>query len=468
MKILGLGLDLRGNPLFAAKEEEQVTNKLVNAIDRNIDEIQRLSTTTTKAVAFRGEVQRQVLDPGDPRQAGWTFLLNKNDPLLNSLKEILRPLAKHRGMENHEDPLLFNDKTTDWFEWLNNNYYALKLEGKKSPQYILIVGTPQQVPFRFQSVLSTVANVGRLDFDSLEDLQTYVDKIIRLEAVPDPVLEREAIFFAPDFGLPDPTYFSREYMAKPLSQHVQNNLKITSHCLFGREATKDNLVSTLRSHKPAIIYTASHGLGAINEPFEVQKRINGGICCQYQNQSGLNSIFTADDVPNGQFLEGSIFFQFACFGYGTPAISDFSHWLDGFTKRNTEADFVAALPKRLLAHPKGPIAYIGHLDMAFLHGFANVQSPHIVDRWHDRIEPFKAAIDNLLGVQPSGFSMLDMNRRYSVCNALITSIYDLQRKGDYTWTTERKRRFLDRWITRNDAQNYMILGDPGASLRIPS
>ena len=41
-------------------------------------------------------------------------------------------------------------------------------------------------------------------------------------------------------------------------------------------------------------------------------------------------LITAEDVDGEQpFLEGSVVFQFACFGYGTPAESDFRHWLGG-------------------------------------------------------------------------------------------------------------------------------------------
>ena len=37
------------------------------------------------------------------------------------------------------------------------------------------------------------------------------------------------------------------------------------------------------------------------------------------------------------------------------------------------------------------------------------------------------------------------------------------------WEQLRLReRFIDAWITRSDAQNYMIYGDPAARLRIPS
>jgi hypothetical protein len=183
----------------------------------------------------------------------------------------------------------------------------------------------------------------------------------------------------------------------------------------------------------------------------------------------LDDLFAGEDIPMEEpFLEGAVFFQFACFGYGTPAESDYTHWLQNVPEKYAQEDFVAALPKRLLAHPRGPIAYIGHLDTAFLHGFADPGEPQTLDRWHTRIEPFVAAINRLLGVQPSGLAMEDMNNRYSVCNAILTNTYDRQQRGTLKWTDELGRRFLDYWIIRSDAQNYMIFGDPAAHLRIPT
>jgi hypothetical protein len=331
------------------------------------------------------------------------------------------------------------------------------------------VGGPDWVPFRFQSILDTVANVGRVDFDALDDLKHYVDKLIRLETAAEPVVAREAILFAPDGGLSDPTYFSREYMVKPLAEHIRDTFGLETKAIVGDDATKANLLDVLGISNPALVYTASHGLGATTEPFEAQKRYNGAICCQQTGALTLDSLFTADDVPLDQpFLEGAVFFQFACFGCGTPAQSDYAHWLEGVPEQYTQRDFVAALPKRLLAHPRGPIAFIGHLDTAFLHGFADVEAPHILDRWHTRIAPFLKAVNELLGVQPAGLAMRDMNTRYSLCNAQLTNTYDRQSRGTLKWNARLEARFLDTWITRGDAQNYMILGDPAAGLRMPT
>lgn len=150
--------------------------------------------------------------------------------------------------------------------------------------------------------------------------------------------------------------------------------------------------------------------------------------------------------------------------------SDYAHWFPesgGVPKQYTEADFVAALPRKLLAHPRGPIVFIGHLDTASLHGFVDVEAPHILERWHNRIAQFVKAVNQILQVQPSGLAMHDMNMKYAVCNALITNTYDRQHLGRLKWTPQLEANFLDNWISRGDAQNYMIFGDPAARLRVP-
>jgi hypothetical protein len=469
VKILALGVDRRGQPLIPPTDEQVFVDSLIQALAQNAESLRALTRGASAGVAFRGEVVRRVVDAGDPRAAGWSFLLHADDPRRGALTEALAPLARWRGMAEPGAPLIFRGEPPEsWFDWLNDNYHSLDLEGKKPPAYVLIVGGPQQVPFAFQSLMHTIASVGRVAFDDIQDLETYVSKLLRIEKAPEPTVGRDVVLFAPDGGSSDPTYFSREYMAKPLGEHIRDDLGFHTVERFAKAATKTNLVSALSGQRPALVYTASHGLGASGEPLDVQKRLNGAICCQHRGPLTEEALVSADDVPtDGVFAEGSVFFQFACYGYGTPAESDFSHWFRDSPERLATEDFIAALPKRLLAHPRGPIAYVGHLDTAFLHGFAEVASPHALERWHTRIAPFKSAVDRLLGVQPSGLAMEDMSRRYAVCNAVLTNAYDRQRRGRLQWTETLRERFLDSWITRSDAQNYMVLGDPAARLRIP-
>ena len=465
MRIMGLGLDLSGKPLFQPVEADAFTQMLVSRLEQNA----RAAEAIAKSATYRGELERQAIDPGDPKSAGWTFLVNANDPHRPAYEKALAPLAAQRGMPDPRSPLLYHaEAPEEWFDWLQDNYYGLVLEGKKPPGYILIAGSPEQVPFRFQSILNTAAKVGRVDFETPEDLEQYVDKLLRIEAASGPVVAREAIVFAPDAGLHDPTYYSREYMALPMADHIRDDLGLVTHPILGEDATKPRLVEALGAHKPALVYTASHGLGAMDQPPEFQRRYNGAICCQHAGTFTQEALFSADDIPLDQpFLEGAVFFQFACFGYGTPAESDYAHWIDGVPQKYGEQDFVAALPKRLLAHPRGPIVYVGHLDTAWLQGFADASDPMILDRWHNRLSPFVSAVDELLGVQPGGLAMQEMRDRYSVCNATITNTYDRQRRGKLIWNHALEANFLDNWITRGDAQNYMLFGDPAARLRMP-
>lgn len=473
MQIHGMGLDLKGRRLFPGIESEAFSSRLIEALSLNGQRMKTLAKTGERGLVFRGEVERTRIDIGDVTAAGWTFLVNRSDPRRADIIAALEPLAKHRKMDDPSSPLLFDTSDpADWGTWLEDSYHSLALDGKKVPRYVLIVGGPDQVPFGFQSLLDSIANVGRVDFTSIDHLAGYAAKLLRLEQAPEPVVNREAVVFAPDGGPQDPTHFSRRYMAEPIAELMGKDLKLATTTLAGDQATKNALAGSLRGKKPAFVYTASHGLGALDSPFEVQTRYNGAICCQSRGPLTLDDLFGADDVPSDAepFLEGSVFFQFACYGYGTPAMSEYAHWLvqPNQETRNTDRDFVAALPKRLLAHPRGPIAFIGHLDTAFLHGFADVAAPETLDRWHNRIQPFVSAVRMLLEVQASGLAMQSMNERYSTLNALLANTYDRIQRGKMQWTQGSVNRFLDSWITRGDAQNYMVFGDPGVCLRLPA
>jgi hypothetical protein len=470
MQIMGNGLDYAtGAPLFEPIDEQVFGQRLQASLGRHAAEVAATARATQAGRSYRGEVERERgADLGSPRAAGWTFLVNGADPQLDAIVRAIEPLARHRGMKDPAKPLVYRDEPMDeWFTWLLDNYTAYNSE--QVPHYVLLVGGPDQIPFGFQALLDSAGATGRIDFDgSLADLSAYVDKVIRLERARSPVARREAIVFAPDGGYGDATFFSRRYMAEPLAEAIRQKRGLPVRALVAEEATKARLQEALRGARPALVYTASHGLGAPRTDLAEQKRLNGAICCQPARREPLaDRLFGAADVPLDEaFLEGAIVFQFACFGYGTPAESDFAHWLEG-PELNAEADFVAALPKRLLAHPRGPIAYVGHVDTAWLHGFADPDDPYILAAWDPRIAPFARAVHLLLGAQPVGLAMADMNKRYDVSSAILANTYDRLKRGRIQTTPEFYRRLADAFITRNDAQNYLVFGDPAARVRLP-
>ncbi len=464
LRFYGTGLDYTTRrPLVPALAAEDFDELLRERMAANADELERITGHTHFAVQLRGERERvPTPDLGDPRVAGWSFLVDEEDPDRDAIIAALRPLAELREMKDPAEPLRFQAGAS-WSDWLTDNYQAI--DPRERPYYVMIVGGPERVPFHFQALLDSTASAGRVAFDTIDELTGYVEKVVRLEdPQAKPVALPEAVFFAPDAGPEDATYFSRKYMATPLSEEAAG-YDIAVRLMAADEATKANLQEALDGARPGLVYTASHGIGAPDQPLDVQRRVNGAICCQATDGDWL---FTADDVPDDDtpFLEGGVFFQFACYGYGTPAESDFMHWL-GQPTLNAEADFVAALPKRLLAHPRGPIAYIGHVDTAWLHGFDDPDSPLILDAYHERLRPFITALNVLLTVQPAGLAMTELNKRFDLLNGTLAGELDRMGRRRSGLTPELMASLANTFVFRSDAQNYALFGDPGARVRLP-
>ncbi|MDQ3902815.1 MAG: C25 family cysteine peptidase [Thermoproteota archaeon] len=467
-----------GTLLYDPIDEKSLAKKIEGLIPDRTDELDSTSSTATADLTFRAVMAPPSPNYNNPCVAGWTYLINKNHPNLSETQKALEPLAKHRCMKG--DPLFFDDKANydssiaGWQTWIEDNYSGINsdLSLRKPPHYILIIGGPDQVPFGLQALLDIQASVGRIDLGP-EELDAYVQKIIRLEKADKTNLNREAFFFATNHGGRDPTYFSYNYMVKPLIEKAQN-MKFNAQSLLEKDATKENFLKSLANTRPALVYTASHGVTDPNWNSEMQERMNGAIVDQswVPNQPlGPNCLITAEDIPYDKpFLEGSIFFQFACFGYGTSADDEFTYWTNKLfpvsmqhEELKFQKDFIGALPKRLLAHPHGPIAFIGHLHLACLQGFDNPDERLIDERWSSRLEPFVYALDNLFQLIPSGEAMADMNRRFGSYSAELSKIFGRIKRRPLP-EEDKNMALANAFIMRNDAQNYMLLGDPAARI----
>lgn len=466
MTITAVGVDgFTGELLVEPTPDGEFADRLLGQLPRRWPEALPLIRATESGVQVRRALARKpALDFADPFAVGWTYLVRADDPDREQIARALEPLASQRGMAEPHLPLIFSGEPPElWDEWMLKNYGGAPGE---TPHYVLIVGGPDQVPFQFQAMLDSAASVGRVAFDDIASLQAYVDKILRLEADDNPPARREALVFATDKGSPDPTYYSRQYMAAPVDQYVRSRLSAPVRALYGESATAPALLEALTTGRAGVIYTASHGAARPAAGLDVQRAVNGSVVCTPEPGATAQSLLTAGDIPADMpVAEGAVVFQFACFSAGTPAESDYAHWL-GRERLNAKADFVAALPNRLLAHPRGPLAFVGHVDLAWIHAFDDPDDPDISEAWHPRLEPFLAAVDALLAPQPVGLAMTAMNKRFDMGNAGLALAFDRQRRGTLPDTPEFQSRLVRSFITRSDAQNYVVLGDPAVYPRM--
>ena len=82
-----------------------------------------------------------------------------------------------------------------------------------------------------------------------------------------------------------------------------------------------------------------------------------------------------------------------------------------------------------------------------------------MQRWSNRMGPFKKAVEEILKVDETlGMVLNSMNDNYDIGNRVLTNLLDNIHSGAEIPTPETKAILVDYWIARTDARNYMLLG----------
>jgi hypothetical protein len=448
-------------------------------IGRPVDEAElgaRLADATDLVQADASGRRTRALAPEDlvvtdPAKAGWSFAVHADDPNRDSLVKAVERLATRRGMADPAKPLVVaidpNDDGT-WSDWLEDGYAAVD----DRPMYVALVGGVELFPFRFQATFGTRAHVGRLPA-APDELEAYVDKVLRIEDAAAKPARARAVVMATDGPDTDATFWSNRYFAAPLATELEavaalrtNTVGLPAPTGDRQPATKDALQQAL-GDAPGYVLTASHGMAArATAAADVLERVNGAICCDTTSKAEEAWLFRgADVVAMDACAEGALWVQFACFGYGTPAQSDFAHWTTDAKEANAPADFVSDLPRRLLAHPRGPVAFIGHVDLAWLQGFADpAEKAELEERISPRLAPFKKLQEwAMVRRYPVGYAMSDIRTSFGALNDRVARTIDRAHRPGQTLD---EVKLADLFVRRNDLGNYLLHGDPGVRISL--
>lgn len=413
---------------------------------------------------------KEGVDPTNLAQAGWGVIFGTPESLTPQIKEALAPLLDlRRDRTEHfsvyeEGRGYRPDTTARDFLAAHGAKLASPVDPEKVPYYLLIVGSPEEVPYRFQYQLDVQYAVGRLDFGAdVEAYANYARSVVAAEKG-----EARAAPRAAFFGVANPEDSATELSAKRLVRPLYENLKERySHwqmdAIMRDEATKDRLLRLIGGPEtPTFLFTASHGM---EFPRENSRQVphQGALLCYdwpgpnaWRGNIPQDFYLAGDDLTDAADLRGLIAFFFACYGAGTPLYDEYSRQV--FKERPeviAKRAFTAALPRAMLSLSRGALAVVGHVERAWGASFTG-------PRQSEQITVFESAVERLLKGHPVGSAMEYFDSYHA---ALSTQLTQQLESGDLGPKYD-PYDLASMWTANNDARGYVIVGDPAACLPV--
>ncbi|ATB40387.1 hypothetical protein CYFUS_005836 [Cystobacter fuscus] len=432
-------------------------------------------------------LDRPDADPNALPEQRWGVIAPEGaegDQLLRAIAPLVEYRARQQGAEVKIYRVPPDMDAAQAVTWREQVYRDECVPPEERPRYLLVLGSPEQVSFELQHVLAQGAFVGRLHFATperapdLASLAAYVDKVLAHEHSSEQAEATDVLLYTASDGS-KATVQSHQLLMEPCRKMVEERwlpkqLAKRLQLLHGEQA--EALPRVAGAVRSGVLLSVSHGLGAPSGGWasaEQQRMRQGALCLTPERE------LTADMVRRLPFLPGGVWFCVACFGAATPRKSAFHAWLSMLAKqrlfpghpeavldslpRPGEPPFLAALPQALLANPLGPLAFVGHSDLAWNFGFVNP-----ANLAESRASRILSALEVLAKGSRVGVALDALMRSFRDVNDSLMSVYQERQEAleeERPDPTDPKRLgYL--WMLRNDLRGYLLLGDPAVRLQL--
>lgn len=412
---------------------------------------------------------REGVDATKLEEAGWGVVFASDDAdKVDQYREALQPLLTLRQHQAGERYREFTGADAYKAGESKSKFLARHGMGPgaadpdKVPYYLLIVADPESIPFRLQFQLDVDYAVGRIHFDELGDYANYAKSVVAAERGAHKRSRALQLF-----GVENPgdraTQMSTRHLIEPLAKALADrDLDWSIETCAKDDATKAGLRALLSGEDPAVLFTASHGMGFPNgDPLQLDHQ--GALLCRdwpgplkwLGKPIPPEFYLSAEDLDDAA-VGGLVVFHFACYGAGTPLLDDFAH--QAFKERIDIAPhpFVAKLPKRMLSDPDGgALAVVGHVERAWGYSFT----------WPgagEQVASFEDTFIRLIKGHPIGHAMEFFDDRYaSIATELNIELEDVK-----FGKPPDERMLAGLWTANNDAKSYVIIGDPAVRVNV--
>lgn len=418
-------------------------------------------------------------------------VLAPQGPLGDRLLALIKPLIDHRAAQQGPstkpgDPSVRVYRVpprlgpADALRWRKRVFEADGGLRTELPRFLLLLGDLDTMPLSVQHAFAGDAFPGRLAFPADDDYARYVEKVLSSETA-NPLTRPEAVLCGVRDGT-SATDLGRAALLAPgldmLREACRNgHLDATlSELDLGERPSADPLLARAAALRSAVLFTLGHGegppRGGWTDP-RLRRARQGAL------HFGREPALTGADLRDRPFMPGGVWCNLSCYGAGTPDTSAYLHWLraladagrffgrpeavlDALPKDN-EPPFTAAMPQAALASSDGPLAYVGHVDLAWTYGFQDLD-----DRVVTRPGRLMALVRALLRGDRAGVALRELARGVGMTNAELTALFDQDAiMSNKTGLSDQPRR-AHLWLLRQDLSAYVLLGDPAVRLRDPT
>ena len=432
-------------------------------------------TRTKRYRDLAGHIEPNVLTA-----TGWGVLFGYREEkrAKEPLHELLRNREHLAGVNFHEQiiPGTKEGSCIDArdFLWKELQESPGVVDISKLPYYVLIVGSPEEVPFEFQYELAVNRAVGRLYFDEPEDYRRYAQALLATEKRRKlPLASRSMGFFFADREDDEVNGILDKYFVGPTREALEARQQAWKVPFWRNENDKaDTLRGLLQgdptvepSEGPRVDAEDLSGLVVVCHGKECDS--DRGIERQHEKQGGLvcgprEAVFASHlkpQSPTESPISGRVFFLLACYGVGTPEMEDYASPEKTMRtgkiirpKRLTPKPFIARLPQRLLAN--GALGVVGHVNRGLTASFRWLYS----DTQTEAARSYSDMLARFMAGERLGHAMRPMSRRGSnIANHIMPFIRH--------WIHSPKPKYRDlslQWVSWVDARNFVLLGDPAA------
>lgn len=404
------------------------------------------------------------ISPDALKESGWGVIFSKKE-IERGAKDRLKPLLDLRKqqaggnvtdggrflsweVQNVSDPLDF------LYEHLGSSPGTIRPH--KVPYYLLLVASPQDIPFDVQFALSVNHAVGRIHFRQVEHYAFYADAVCGAEEQP-PERPRRADLFAVQ-GAEDSTL---EQLDSFLVQPLQKRLAKLDPSWSWQGArleddSRDCLLRRLNGEDtPGILLTSCHGL-SYERSDSGQSELQGALLCS-DGQVQASDLEALD--PTKRSLHGLVAWMFSCFGAGTSHFENYPvDYLRGsnlpkYPEQLTDLEFLSRLPEILLAN--GALAVLGHVNRGWTLSFRWLHKFHVLES----AQSLEDSLVRFLRGARLGHAIRPLARRYSAVTAQLVPMIEALDANlsvhDYTLRLHR--------IAAMDARGFIVLGDPAVN-----